>query len=51
MSNDAQTQQLIASLAMKATDDLAAGKTHAQGIQALVEMVASPAVAEAIALR
>eukprot|EP01034_Spumella_vulgaris_P000048 gene48-63_t len=51
MANDVQTEQLVASLIMKATDDIAAGKTRAQVIQALVDMAASPAVAEAIALR
>ena len=51
MPNDAQTEQLIASLVMKAADDLVSGKTRAQVIQALVDLAATPQVAEAIALR
>ncbi len=51
MANDPHTEQLIASLLMQATDGLASGKTRAQVIQALVDMTATPAVAEAIALR
>lgn len=51
MANDVPTEQLVAALVMKAADDVAAGLTRAQVVQALVDLAATREVAEAIALR
>lgn len=51
MADDVPTEQLVAALVMKAADDVASGMTRAQVIQALLDLAATPDVAEAIALR